>query len=201
MKNSGFLGQLQNQQAGIVKPLGELDQNLKWLIIEPENGAIDWYFKFFSLTGKEPTTISLSLLTASLLLRRKQRTAAFSMLAAVGGGWLLNQLLKRIIRRPRPLSLNTLRNHPKTFSFPSAHTNLAVCYYGTMAWLGWRFFKRPLSRGAWLLLMLFVIVMIGLSRIYRKEHHPSDVLAAYLLGGLWLSMVMVGAKFYKAPSN
>jgi undecaprenyl-diphosphatase len=197
MQNSGFLDQFQNQLAGVACRLGKLDDNLKGLVIKPKSGMMDLYFKFFSLSGKEPTTISLSLLSAGLLLSRRHKTEAFSMLAAVGGGWALNQLVKRTIRRPRPLSLNTLRNHSKTYSFPSAHTNLAVCYYGTLAWLGLKFFKRPLARVLWLLTILFLMVMIGQSRVYRKEHYPSDVIAGYFFGSLWLTIVLTGVNFYQ----
>jgi undecaprenyl-diphosphatase len=199
--NKKLLDRLQNQQVGIPSALGKLDEHLTGLILEPKNRWLDFYFKFFSLSGKEPTTFGLALLTAALLIRRKQGVKGWSMLVAVGGGWLINQLLKRTVRRPRPLSLNSLRNHSRTFSFPSAHTNLSVCYYGMLAWLGLGFFKRPLSRSGWLLLMLGLMLMIGTSRVYRQEHHPSDVLAGYLVGSLWLSLVIGGATIYEGKDD
>jgi membrane-associated phospholipid phosphatase len=33
-----------------------------------------------------------------------------------------------------------------------------------------------------------MVALIGVSRIYEGQHWASDVLAAYLLGGVWLAM-------------
>ena len=42
----------------------------------------------------------------------------------------------------------------------------------------------------WLLITIFVllILMIGFSRVYLRVHYPSDVLAGFIIGILWLSI-------------
>ena len=39
-----------------------------------------------------------------------------------------------------------------------------------------------------LLILGGMVALIGLSRIYEGQHWASDVLAAYLLGSVWLSL-------------
>ena len=46
-------------------------------------------------------------------------------------------------------------------------------------------------RGWWRYLFLIpavaMPVMVALSRLYRGEHHPTDILASLLFAGLWLT--------------
>jgi undecaprenyl-diphosphatase len=182
---------IQDRLAGVPESLSEWDDELAKIIRSHPNKALDRYFTVFRLLGKEPTTFSLAVLTFGFLFKRKQIAAAWAVVLAVGGSWLINQILKRTMKRPRPLSLNTLRRHANTYSFPSAHANLAMCYYGFLAWLGLKFFKNPLARAIWALLMLYFILMIGVSRVYDKEHHPTDVLSSYAIGGVWLTILLI----------
>jgi len=80
---------------------------------------------------------------------------------------------------------------PPTSSFPSGHTGAAVATYGCIAYIVLRYaVHRALARVAAIALCL-VPVCVGLSRLYRGMHFPSDVLAGALGGGLWLLVVLV----------
>jgi membrane-associated phospholipid phosphatase len=53
----------------------------------------------------------------------------------------------------------------------------------------WIYGRRPATRVA--VVVLFCIpVVVGLSRLYRGMHYPTDVLAGALTGGLWLLLVI-----------
>ena len=82
------------------------------------------------------------------------------------------------VHRPRPAVLE-LDVSPPTSSFPSGHTAAAVALYGAVALLVYR---RTGRRSSWLLLLMPAAV--GFARLYRGMHHPSDVAAGVLLGGL-----------------
>jgi undecaprenyl-diphosphatase len=191
------LDRVQNKQLGLPEGIKDVDEKLEKLIVHPRNSSLDTYYRIFSTLGKEPTVLSMSTLTAGLLWQRKQYLAAGSMLLAVGGGLALNYLLKFTVKRPRPITVNVLKKKNQSFSFPSSHTNLSLCYYGVLAWLGLRFFKNPVSRTGWLLLMLYLVLMIGTSRVYNKKHHPTDVLGGYLAGSIWLLIVLVSTSLYE----
>jgi membrane-associated phospholipid phosphatase len=76
-----------------------------------------------------------------------------------------------------------------TSSFPSGHTAAAVALYGCIAILVfWIYSRRPATRVA--VVVLCCIPVVGMSRLYRGMHYPSDVLAGALTGGLWLPLVI-----------
>lgn len=81
-----------------------------------------------------------------------------------------------VVHRPRP-AVTELDASPPTSSFPSGHTAAAVALYGAIALL---IHKRTGHKEAWLLLLMPAAV--GVARLYRGMHHPSDVLAGALLG-------------------
>jgi membrane-associated phospholipid phosphatase len=80
------------------------------------------------------------------------------------------------VDRARPAVVH-LDAAPPTSSFPSGHTAAALALYGGIALLTAR---RGAGWPAWLLLL--IPLAVGTSRMYRGMHHPSDVLAALLLG-------------------
>jgi diacylglycerol kinase family enzyme/membrane-associated phospholipid phosphatase len=81
-----------------------------------------------------------------------------------------------VVHRSRP-AVSELDASPPTSSFPSGHTAAAVALYGAVALL---VYKRTGRGASWLLLL--VPAAVGLARLYRGMHHPSDVVAGALLG-------------------
>ena len=81
-----------------------------------------------------------------------------------------------LVHRSRP-GVIELDHSPPTSSFPSGHTAAAVALYGAVAWLIARGTGRWQS---WLLLLMPAAV--AFARLYRGMHHPSDVVAGFLLG-------------------
>jgi undecaprenyl-diphosphatase len=81
-----------------------------------------------------------------------------------------------LVHRARP-GVVELDHSPPTSSFPSGHTAAAMVLYGAVAWL----IARGTGRWqAWLLLLMPAAV--AFARLYRGMHHPSDVVAGFLLG-------------------
>lgn len=111
---------------------------------------------------------------------------------------ILNGLIKYIVGRPRPTShLVDVIQHAGGNSFPSGHVMAYVAFWGLLFSFGIILFKgNHWWRTALLIISGFFVVMVGPSRIYLGDHWASDVLGAYIIGGvllggtLWIYLVL-----------
>ena len=129
-------------------------------------------------------SLAAMFLLAILAFYRRWRDG-MAMAVCLGGGVLLNILLKNIVARPRPEVLPVIS--ATGYSFPSGHAMVALCFYGISAYLLSRFFPTFFGRMFIFLLTGILVMMIGISRIYLGVHYPSDVLAGYAAGATWLA--------------
>jgi undecaprenyl-diphosphatase len=118
------------------------------------------------------------------LFMARQRTAAFWVLAAVGGGVVLSNLLKFTFERPRPdLVPHAVRVF--TTSFPSGHATLSAITYLTLGALLASLHDSVRFKVYFLSLAILLTVSVGISRIYLGVHYPTDVLAGWCIGAAW----------------
>ena len=111
----------------------------------------------------------------------------FLVLLTYPGGFLLNQLIKRIVERPRPEMVDQLTS----FSFPSGHAMMAMLYLLTIAYfLTERSVGKNKSIIIWLVAII-LIVLIGLSRIAGSRHFATDVIAGWSLGYTWFVLCVL----------
>jgi undecaprenyl-diphosphatase len=101
-------------------------------------------------------------------------------------GSTMNRLLKALTDRPRPPS-EYVFNHE---SFPSGHVVFFIEFFGFLFFLSYVLLRRGKLRRVSLAFLAALVLIIGVSRVYLSAHWPSDVVGAYLAGGLWL-MVMI----------
>ena len=116
--------------------------------------------------------------------RWRWRIAAIFAITCVGGAVLSNGL-KLLFGKERP----ELWSQPITetsYSFPSGHALGSMVLYGLLAYLLAQRFQsqKCLIYG----IAVLLIGSIGFSRIYLGVHWPTDVVAGYSIGFLWLSM-------------
>ncbi|MBC5773813.1 phosphatase PAP2 family protein [Pontibacter sp. KCTC 32443] len=96
---------------------------------------------------------------------------------------LLNQALKRVFERPRP---ETAMLEQSGLSFPSGHAMIGGSFYGLLIYIVWRTVSNPFWRWLLTILLTFLLLLIGYSRIYLNVHYATDVLAGYSAGIIWL---------------
>ena len=124
-------------------------------------------------------------------------TAPALIALAVGGEKLVYLVVSVVVARPRP-PVETLGSTYATHSFPSGHVGSAICLYGSIA-LAVHLAKGP----AWLRHLAVAVavvapVIVGLCRMYRGFHYPTDVLAGALLGALWLAATWAATRNWAA---
>ena len=85
------------------------------------------------------------------------------------------------VGRPRP-AVPRLNATPSTSSFPSGHTAAATVLCVAVALIVSRHAHGTSARiAAWTIAAVF-ITAVGVARVYRGLHHPTDVAAGVLLG-------------------
>ena len=132
--------------------------------------------------------IAAAILSITLFLVFRWRRAAVWMLVNISGTLILDLTLKYSFARLRPTPFFVPM--PRTPSFPSGHSLFSFCFYGVLAGLlADRIESRRWQVFIWTVAAVLVGT-IGLSRIYLGVHYPSDVVAGYLTGTLWVSTMV-----------
>lgn len=125
-----------------------------------------------------------------LYIRKRHFWDALMVIAALGGGSLLNYLLKLTFQRPRPHFAALV--DASGYSFPSGHAMVSAVFYGFLAYLIWLNIRNLSIRYCGAIGLGILILLIGVSRIYLGVHYPSDVLAGFAAGGFWLAGCILG---------
>ncbi len=170
----------------------KLDVSLRSFAYLHSSPALTLVMRGISALGSPLTLLVLALFLV-LWFRRSQRSrAAFWLAVVVGGAFALTYGLKQFFERPRPLPFH-IRN-PASYSFPSGHALVSLCFYfAAAALLSPRISNAKRKALLWLVAALLVTA-IGASRIYLGVHYPSDVLAGYAAAAIWLVTLLSFAR-------
>ncbi|MEG5058294.1 phosphatase PAP2 family protein [Microcoleus sp. A2-C5] len=144
--------------------------------------------------GEPNLLLMLSVSLGIILWVRKHRSEATTIAVTGVGGLGLNLLLKQLFARDRP-QLWERTVDVKFYSFPSGHAMISMIIYGLLGYLlGSRFPKQR-----WLIYSLTVVLIaaIGLSRLYLGVHWPTDVIAGYIAGFIWLLACIFSLQVWK----
>jgi membrane-associated phospholipid phosphatase len=136
---------------------------------------------FVSLFGGD-LLATAALVFLAFLVRRRRWHRAWIFTITVGGGSLLNVLLKTLFHRGRPDV--AVEFHMATWSFPSGHAMASMVFYGLLA--RWTARDYPDQRGMIWTIAGAMIAAIGFARVYLGVHYLSDVAAGYIAGYVWL---------------
>ena len=132
--------------------------------------------KFITNFGGAIFLITLTVILVILIKNKKIGLSIFSNLIIIT---VLNQLLKRILQRPRPTEFRIIEE--TGYSFPSGHSMVSMAFYGYLIYLIYKYVENRYVK--WISIVLFSILIcsIGVSRIYLGVHYTSDVLGGFLV--------------------
>jgi membrane-associated phospholipid phosphatase len=168
-----------------------LDGRLAGWLHEHAGGALTGFFLAVTQLNSMVGVTALSVAFGAVLARLRQWYWLATLAVAVGGGMLLNVVLKAAYERLRPHFDDPLLVL-STFSFPSGHTAGAVLFYGVLAaFLVSRFYDWR-ARAASVAGALAMVALVGFSRMYLGAHYLSDVLAAACSSTVWLVLCLAG---------
>ena len=140
----------------------------------------------FTTLGATTAILVVSVVTCVVFLAVTRRWRPVVFLAVVMFGELAAFLAAAaVVKRPRP-DVTHMDTHLPTSAYPSGHVAATTCLYVAIAIL-----VIGHARGWWRYLFLIpaiaMPVLVAISRMYRGEHHPTDVLGSLIFAGLWLT--------------
>ncbi len=144
-------------------------------------------------SGSANTQTAIAVAAVAFLLLRwwlGRWYESWVVVAAIVGELVVFLAVTAAVHRARP-AVPRLDVAPPTSSFPSGHTGAAVALYGCLAYLVLRYARQRAVAVPCVVLLCLVPVAVGVSRLYRGMHFPSDVLAGAIGGGLWLLVVLL----------
>lgn len=128
------------------------------------------------------------LLICYCLFIRKDRWQSIKLGVIALSSVCVMHLLKLLFNRPRPLI--PLLEPAHGLSFPSGHAMTSITFFGLFIYLTIKHLKNTYLKILLVVLLLSFIVIIGYSRVYLRVHFPSDVLAGYSMGTIWLVLCL-----------
>ena len=132
--------------------------------------------KFITNFGGAIFLITLTVILVILIKNKKIGLSIFSNLVIIT---VLNQLLKRILQRPRPTEFRIIEE--TGYSFPSGHSMVSMAFYGYLIYLIYKYVENKYVKWTSIVLLSILICTIGVSRIYLGVHYTSDVLGGFLV--------------------
>jgi len=144
---------------------------------------------FTALGGVGVLTLLTVAVVGLLVLQGNGRTAAFVVVAIVGGV-LFSTVLKMFFDRPRP-DLVPHDSEVYTASFPSGHSMLSAIVYLTLGALLAQVQTSKRVKAYLLIVALMLTFLVGISRVYVGVHWPTDVLAGWTAGAAWATCCLV----------
>lgn len=136
--------------------------------------------------------IFLSIATVMLFLLIKNKKIGLSIISNIVIITVLNQLLKRILQRPRPTEFRIVEE--TGYSFPSGHSMVSMAFYGYLIYLIYRYIKNKYVKWTLITILSILICLIGISRIYLGVHYTSDVLGGFLVSISYLVVYISSIK-------
>lgn len=161
-----------------------LDQSLLLWIHQFANPQLDRVMLFITALGNPGTVITVFISTVGWLGMKRRYIDGIRFVLACAGGVLLNQVMKLFFAKPRPeLWTRLISEH--SFSFPSGHAVGSMVVYGFIGYILAR--ELPIYQRYIYAIASILIAAIGLSRLYLGVHYPTDIIAGYGVGILWLT--------------
>jgi undecaprenyl-diphosphatase len=189
---------------GIVVGAGELvikygngnelgDETIPHWFAAHRTAGLNRWSDIFSTLGATQAILIVSIAVCAVFLAVTRRWRPVVFIATLMFGELAAFLVAAaVVKRPRP-DVPHLDHHLPTSAYPSGHTAATTCLYVALAIL-----VLGHSRGRWRWLFLVpaigMPVLVAVSRIYRGEHHPTDVLGSLLFAALWITTVTLLVK-------
>ncbi len=161
-----------------------------WLL---RSDLLNNFFIFMTYVGSAFVSIPLLIVLGTYFLVNKKIKLSLVLVFNLIGVRAMNRFLKKGYNRTRP-DENPLLD-VGGLSFPSGHAMNTVAFIGFLGYLLWTYLRKKGKQAGYALMATWTLVfLIGFSRVYLGVHFPSDVIAGFAAGGIWLILTIVFLK-------
>lgn len=172
------------------------DEKIYQFIISFRTDYLDIFFKTITKLGNTIPILVMTIIFLIILNKHQRIQLGLSIISSV----ILNQTLKNIIMRERPNVLRLIKQGG--YSFPSGHAMISICFYGLLLYFVIKHLKSKKLKYLLSSILIFIIITIGLSRVYLGVHYPSDILAGYTLSSIILIiLITLTDKYFRGNKN
>ena len=179
-------------------PVLPLDLKTYEELKEQANPLFDRLMAWVSDLGEMAIAMALTAIAMVTFAVRRHWIEAVFMLATTSSV-LLAFVLKELIHRTRPFPLDQnatginatgIIQSINEYSYPSGHVLFFVVFFGFFAYLAWIHFAGR-TRVIVIAICGALILLIGPSRVFLGEHWASDVVGSYIIGAIWLFVLIL----------
>lgn len=163
----------------------EFDEVAKYLVVHIFNENWLNIMKIFNNLSNKYVLISVFIITAALIIIKginKLHEIKFLSISFLGAG-VLNYLLRIAFHRIGPIGTK--------FTFPSGEVLMTVVVYGYLAYMILKYIKKAWINAVIVSSYFVICIALGLSMVYFNLQYPSDIVAGYEFGVVWLSLNLV----------
>ena len=182
--------------------IGRWDDHINVLFARHRTHTDDLITGAFTILANAPAITGVAAIVSAMAAVTHR--ARLALLLVIG---LLVELacflsVNYAVERPRP-HVRHLGTTPATYSWPSGHVAATLVVYGGIALMVTLTTRRFLPRFLAWTVAVAVTTAVGLSRVYRGEHHPTDAIAGLVLGAgaLFTATLVVRARAARVPAG
>ncbi|MEX0921085.1 MAG: phosphatase PAP2 family protein [Candidatus Pacearchaeota archaeon] len=155
-------------------------------IVNSWESGFDNIFIFLGIFLKS-ILVFIALIFISFLYKQKRKKESLILLVSLLLGYFLENMINLIIQRERP-SMQLIENFG--YSFPSGHAVFSIILFSLLIYFYKDEIKNKFFKNLFILTNIFLILLVGLSRIYLNVHWFTDVIGGFFLGLFVTSLIL-----------
>jgi len=163
--------------------LKKINLSFNSFITKIQNKSFSLIAEFVSYLWGISSLFLLTLILIILFVLRGEKKFALFFLIANGVSELSVLILKEITQISRPANAIVFED---SFSFPSGHAVSAVVFLGLLTFFVLKKSKSKFLKKISVIFSVFMIFLVGFSRLYLNVHWLSDVIGGFLIGAIIL---------------
>lgn len=165
----------------LIGALGRWDERVNDWLVAQRTTSMNALTSVGTNIGSTGTVAAVAVVSVVILTISKLWQEIGLIIIALSVEGLVFLMTAVIVNRPRP-SVPRLDPSPPTASFPSGHTAAAIALWVSLAIVISVHVRNTFIRTLVWIVGLGLPIFVGVSRLYRGMHHPTDVMGSVLLG-------------------